>query len=236
MNFLFGAVLFCTVSYLNIGMRIWQNECGGTIEGLTSWNKGEEFPSLGIGHFIWYVKGKEALFQESFPELLIFFEKRGVVLPTWLKGQGAPWSSREEFLKEFHSDKMRELRDLLHKTVDLQVDFMRVHLEKANVVILENINYQKLIQTEEGLYALMDYLNFKGEGTSVKERYRGEGWGLLQVLEKMDPLKPPLKEFVRAAKEVLIRRVENSPAERNEKRWLKGWLKRVESYFTKCRK
>ena len=24
-----------------IGNRIWINECGGTVEGLTSWNKGE---------------------------------------------------------------------------------------------------------------------------------------------------------------------------------------------------
>jgi hypothetical protein len=36
-----------------IGKKIWQNECGGTVDGLTTWNVGEEFPSLGIGHFIW---------------------------------------------------------------------------------------------------------------------------------------------------------------------------------------
>ena len=29
---------------------------GGTISGLTSWNVGENFASLGIGHFIWYRK------------------------------------------------------------------------------------------------------------------------------------------------------------------------------------
>ena len=41
-----------------IGKRIWQNECGGTADGLTSWNAGENFASLGIGHFIWYPKGR----------------------------------------------------------------------------------------------------------------------------------------------------------------------------------
>ena len=41
-----------------IGSKIWQNECGGTVSGLTSWNAGEDFPSLGIGHFIWYVAGR----------------------------------------------------------------------------------------------------------------------------------------------------------------------------------
>ncbi|MFZ4681922.1 MAG: hypothetical protein ACOYMS_05440, partial [Terrimicrobiaceae bacterium] len=37
-----------------IGRRIWKNECAGSVDGLTSWNSGEDFASLGIGHFIWY--------------------------------------------------------------------------------------------------------------------------------------------------------------------------------------
>src|SRR6266446_3164255 len=41
-----------------IGKKIWQNECNGTISGLTSWNQGEDFASLGIGHFIWYPQGR----------------------------------------------------------------------------------------------------------------------------------------------------------------------------------
>ena len=40
---------------------------------------------------------------------------------------------------------------------------------------------------ERGLYVLLDYTNFKGEGTLKSERYKGQGWGLLQVLEHMDP-------------------------------------------------
>ncbi|MBX9724225.1 MAG: hypothetical protein K2X81_22645, partial [Candidatus Obscuribacterales bacterium] len=39
-----------------VGQKIWRNECSGSIDGLTSWNAGEEFPSLGIGHFIWYTE------------------------------------------------------------------------------------------------------------------------------------------------------------------------------------
>jgi hypothetical protein len=34
-----------------------QSSAGGSITGLTTWNAGEEFPSLGIGHFIWYPAG-----------------------------------------------------------------------------------------------------------------------------------------------------------------------------------
>src|SRR6266853_408780 len=67
------------------GHRVWQNECGGTREGLTSWNAGENFASLGIGHFIWYPRGVEGPFEESFPKLMGFLSDRGVKVPAWLK-------------------------------------------------------------------------------------------------------------------------------------------------------
>jgi hypothetical protein len=75
----------------------------------------------------------------------------------------------------------------------------------------------------------VDYVNFKGEGTLETERYKGEGWGLLQVLETMGE-GPALQEFSRAADKVLTRRVQNSPPERGEQRWLAGWRSRVRSY------
>ena len=53
-----------------IGRRLWQNESGGTIAGLTAWNSGEDFASLGIAHFIWYPANKRGPFEESFPPLL----------------------------------------------------------------------------------------------------------------------------------------------------------------------
>ncbi|MGB2693511.1 MAG: hypothetical protein WBC96_13555, partial [Thermodesulfobacteriota bacterium] len=37
-----------------IGQLIFINEGAGKVENLTTWNEGEEFASLGIGHFIWY--------------------------------------------------------------------------------------------------------------------------------------------------------------------------------------
>src|SRR5215468_9866633 len=73
---------------LKIGKRVWQNECGGTISGLTSWNQGEDFASLGIGHFIWYPKGRRGPFEESFPKLVSFVSSRGAKLPTFLLGVG----------------------------------------------------------------------------------------------------------------------------------------------------
>src|SRR5206468_10120037 len=67
-----------------IGKRIWQNECGGTISGLTSWYAGENFASLGIGHFIWYPKGQRGPFDESFPKLVRFVSAQGAKLPQFL--------------------------------------------------------------------------------------------------------------------------------------------------------
>ena len=32
---------------LKIGVKIWDNECGGTISGLTSWNYGRSMPPSG---------------------------------------------------------------------------------------------------------------------------------------------------------------------------------------------
>ena len=37
-----------------LGEQIYSNECNANFECLTSWNSGEDFPSLGIGHFIWF--------------------------------------------------------------------------------------------------------------------------------------------------------------------------------------
>ena len=96
----------------------------------------------------------------------------------------------------------------------------------------ENVQRQfdRVASSAQGCYALVDYVNFKGEGTLPTERYHGEGWGLLQVLENMHGAQSALDEFAASAKTVLRRRVANSPPERGEARWLSGWLARVDGY------
>src|SRR6186713_1766627 len=98
----------------SIGRRVWQNECGGTREGLTSWNGGESFASLGIGHFIWYPRGQNGPFEESFPKLVAFLGAQGAEVPSWLKpGAPCPWNTRQEFQAALHEPRLNELRDLL---------------------------------------------------------------------------------------------------------------------------
>jgi len=229
---------------LKIGKRIWQNECNGTIAGLTSWNEGENFASLGIGHFIWYPKGQRGPFEESFPKLVGFMTTRGVRLPALVARAGeqpCPWSSREEFRRAQRSEEMKQLRQFLADTVDFQTEFLIARLQSSLPKMLAeaaptnrpNIErqFERVARTPQGCYALVDYVNFKGEGVLHTERYQGQGWGLLQVLEEMPANeRDALKEFSRAAVVVLKRRVANSPPERKEARWLPGWFNRVRSY------
>lgn len=229
-----------------IGRRIWQNECGGTVSGLTSWNQGEAFASLGIGHFIWYPAGPHGPFQESFPALLEFLAGRGVSLPDWLAAAGdCPWPDRAAFLRDIDSPRMRQLRELLADTVSLQARFIVDRMEAALPKILLSLpqeerepvrgQFYRVAAEPLGVYGLVDYVNFKGEGTNPAERYRGEGWGLLQVLQGMTgsaPGQAALDEYSLSADRVLTRRVANSPPERHEERWLAGWRARVRTYST----
>ena len=89
-----------------IGNRIWINECGGTVEGLTSWNKGEYFASLGIGHFIWYHRIKRGPYEESFPSLVRYLVSRGVNVPEFIFNKHCPWETREDFVKAKNSPQM----------------------------------------------------------------------------------------------------------------------------------
>ena len=50
-----------------IADKIFHNEAGGVKNNLVYWNTGENFPSLGIGHFIWYKENEKGIFEESFP-------------------------------------------------------------------------------------------------------------------------------------------------------------------------
>lgn len=228
---------------LRIGKRIWQNECNGTVAGLTSWNAGEDFASLGIGHFIWYPAGMRGPFEESFPKFLEFAHERRVTVPVWLnQATACPWNSRAEFSKAQSSEQMRDLRQFLAHTIDLQAQFLVTRLQESLAKMLNeaapgqraNVERQfgRVASTPHGCYALVDYVNFKGEGVLHTERYRGEGWGLLQVLQSMHATGngAATREFSNSAAAILRRRVQNSPPERHEARWLPGWLNRVRTY------
>ncbi len=236
-----GGIAISAAEANEIGRKIWVNECAGTVDGLTSWNAGEDFASLGIGHFIWYHDGFRGRFEESFPPLVRYMESRGVAVPAVAKARACPWRSRAEFEAAKESAQMRELRAFLHKTIPQQTEFILRRLEGALPKMLAAVpagerelvrgRFYAVAGSAKGKYALMDYVNFKGEGTNPGERYRGQGWGMLQVLQEMRGQPrgaAAAAEFAAAADRVLTRRVANAP--KDESRWLPGWRNRLATY------
>lgn len=223
-----------------IGQKIWQNESGGSQTGLTAWNDGESFPSLGIGHFIWYPAGKRGPFTESFPQLIAFALRSGSNPPAVARQPACPWDTKAAFQRDFNGSQLTGLRNWLANNVPLQTEFIIAKSRASLPKILQaagsdaprvQANYNRVATTAGGQYALIDYVNFKGEGTSTTERYNGQGWGLLQVLQEMRGNASgaaAAAEFSVAAKAVMSRRVANSNG--RDQRWLAGWLNRCETY------
>ena len=224
---------------MEIGKRIWKNECDGTISGLTSWNQGEGFPSLGIAHAIWYPAGKRDRFEESWPIMARALKIDGFPVEPWML-KSCPWFTRAAFMADLNGPRLTALRALLAKSVASQARYAAQRLEQALPKMLKNLppaeaakvesNFVRVAKEPLGFYALIDYVNFKGEGVNTAERYHGQGWGLLQVLEKMSTSGPALPAFVQAATKVLEQRVKNSPPARHESQWLPNWKHRVRTY------
>lgn len=229
-----------------IAARIFQNEGGGDYNNLVHWNDGEDFASMGIGHFTWYPAGRAARFGNTFPDLLAYLHSNGVQLPAWLlqaSHMGAPWRTKAELIYAKQTGQVQELQELLDQTRLLQAAYIVERARRAMPQLVNAApaasrsrvaqNLNAVANTPGGWYALVDYINFKGEGLQYNGGYKGQNWGLLQVLDEMTPSKPgqaALHEFADAAKRVLQRRVRNSPPARNEARWLAGWSNRIDTY------
>ncbi|WP_316229936.1 hypothetical protein [Bradyrhizobium sp. SZCCHNR1051] len=234
-----------------IGRKIWLNEAGGRRDAITSWNAGEEFASLGIGHFIWYPSTAKPPYEEGFPGLIAFLRKGRTPLPAWLDKTpipACPWTSRADFKRNFNSPQMRQLRQFLLDTIAEQTQFLVARAQGAMDKILANTpdsaerehivaQYSRVVRASNDLYPLIDYINFKGEGTNPsetavdKETGQRQGWGLKQVLLKMNGTttesKAVLAEYSDAVQVVLQQRVRNLPSNRV---WEAGWLRRAETY------
>ncbi len=234
-----------------VGRQVWRNETGGNRDAITTWNAAENFASVGIGHFIWFPEGLETRFEESFPKMLNYLRGRGAKLPAWLdqpKVPPCPWTSRNDFYRSFQSPQMVELRRFLLDTVGLQTEYLALRMQAALPIILDTLprpqdrahvreQFIRVATASPDLYPLIDYINFKGEGISPSETYPNattgvpEGWGLKHVLLEMRgkslTRSDVLKAFADAAGYVLKRRIRNNPA---NKRWKRGWLKRVNTY------
>ena len=67
---------------LSVAEKIFQNETGGVRNNLVDWNDGENFPSLGIGHFTWFKSsGGRSGFGDSLPDMIAYYKQKGIELP-----------------------------------------------------------------------------------------------------------------------------------------------------------
>ena len=81
--------------------KIFKNEAGGKKEDIVYWNTGEDFPSLGIGHFIWYREGQRGKFAESFPQLVAYYRAHNIKLPKIMEeNEYSPWANRDELFRQ----------------------------------------------------------------------------------------------------------------------------------------
>lgn len=234
---------------LQIGENIWYYESNYQVDRLdlmTFWNEVEPFPSLGIGHFIWPPESYKGVFAKGrFHFFLQFLHEQGVALPLWLQqGRYCPWETRDEFYAVFDSERMKELRNLLLTTKSYQALFMLETVKEFCSDIDQQYPFEhpvldylrQLLSSSQGLFILVDYLNFKGSGTdtgsNLSVKYKGQGWGLLQVLETMNLSEgtPLAKAFSVAAKTLLQQRVNNAPNPEAEALWIPNWFARMDSY------
>ena len=217
-----------------IAARIFENETNAQTKYLTYWGAGEDFPSLGIGHFIWFPEDVDAPFDETFPAMLDYVSERSrdcVALPDWLQQApvpDAPWSDKATFDAAQDSERVASLRDWLARTAPAQAQFIVASFKRRwNELELESGDkgeltalLKALLDTPAGLFAVIDYYNFKGLGSNPRERYAGEGWGLVQVLGDIAASTsidaPLVEQFSAAAAHRLQLRVANAPPERNE--------------------
>jgi len=231
-----------------LAQKIESNETAGKDEYLTYWSKNEAFPSLGIGHFIWFPRGKSQVYKQTFPQLVAHLSKTSTP-PTWLaelKPFVCPWQTRQQFYADFNRPKLTQLRNWLRQTKLQQVSFIyqrfltELNLAKSTLLTTESnqfdTNLKQLLQHPNALFAVIDYANFKGIGSNQLEVYekegKGVGWGLIDVILAIPNKKNiNLEDFVTAAKFILKRRAEHAPKDKNEKRWLKGWYKRINNYL-----
>jgi hypothetical protein len=232
---------------LLIAQRVFKNECAVEEKCLLEWNTGEDFLSLGLEHFTWYPSDSPDNPNEAFDRYLQYAKDRGEHLPDWLDKNPfpvCPWRSRDEFINSKDSRQYKDLMDFMVRTKNCQANYLIENTKRSLQKIIDVLpddqrpHIDKLISqlssNPKGLYAMIDYLDFKGPGIGQRGDLEDEGWGLLQVLQRMHDMpttQEALEEFVRSAKIVLTHRVFIARQSKHEDQWLQGWLRRVDRYL-----
>lgn len=223
-----------------VGSLIYKNEIGNNRQNLVFWNPNESFPSLGIGHFVWYPAGYNKSNTDTLPKLVSFYKSKGIDVPKVLQNRYAPWTNRQQLEQARSRGEIEHVIEFFERTKDVQILFIYERLKSSLPQMMlssdnpELVKYQfdRVATAKNGLYPLIDYVNFKGEGLNTSKAYNDVGWGLRQILEDLDGSKSStaLNEFADSCTKILKKRVRNQPRGKNEEVFLPGWIKRCQSY------
>lgn len=222
-----------------IAFEIAKNEGVSSRVKQISWRNDDKYASLGIAHFFWYPMNENNT-QISFNDLLNYISQ-SQALPNWLLNvKYPPWSSREDYLSSNHDLFKSQLSYFLQENMSKQTEYLIFKLETRLPEMLNEIkspfakmhmyeNFYHIAMQKNGVYALLDYSVFQGDGTLATERNNNQGWGLLQVLDNMKGNSENLlQEFISSADLLLTRRIANGPGD--EARQLHKWRRRLNTY------
>lgn len=264
LNLFYGALsVIDDQEKMNLAKKIAHMEYGDTgglgSSGITMWNSGEDFLSLGIGHFLWMPEKlfEDSPYQQSFKSFLEYYVERfGLeAIPAQLQklffdenGQvkAMPWNSKKEFDAQFDSGDLVAIRSFLNKkeNVIAQVDFILDRMKKNIAQIVKEsknpegtLAYITELTTEGGdkLFPLIDYVNFKGDGLSPEDKKVVDGkeirWGLKQVLELAVEKKNDQPD--RKASDIFPDAAVLTLSKRPDyQKWREGWRSRIYDNYT----
>lgn len=214
---------------------------------------GENFPSIGLPHVVWFPQNAKKVVDESFPRFWNYITKNyhGITrVPQMNVSGAAPWNSKAQF------DSDPVVKDINRFLLDpdvlkLEGEFaVQRGLDSVYTVMAANsldpqakmsqkdlcTNFKNLIASPQGLMAVVDYVNWKGEGVHYSEKTDRQNvrWGLKQVLEKIGPVaagdKKAHLKFAEAAEAVLKDRAADDARITKS---MRGLLNRIDSTYRK---
>lgn len=228
------------MDYREIGRRLWMNDSDQKPRQLVQWDEKQECALMGIGSCTWRPTSRSGSFDEGFPKFVAFARERGVQAPDFMKG-AAPWADPADF--ESDDTGMKEkMHAWLAEHLELQAQFLVARVSAALPGMMRAAkrpqavreHFEELMRTPDGVYCLVDYLCFMGDGTQKDAR----GTGLLHVLQEMrtTPEKgSAAAEFAGTATALLQRRAKAPKAPKSDVAHLGAWLKRCRTYSAAAR-
>ncbi|MBX9742927.1 MAG: hypothetical protein K2W99_05270 [Chthoniobacterales bacterium] len=234
------SIYFSDDALSDLGNRLWTTY--SPEKKVVIWDE-RGFACIGIAQCLWNPVGTTSSFGEDWPATARFLKNHGIAIEEWMLGP-CPWSTEKEFNDALQNDpRLQRLITLLSTPAAIteQAHCIVENFKQAFSPISESSILKNLPPGEAkllaayfwavshcygdnckplGLFALIDYVHYKGEG--LGGGYNTQSWGLQRVLWNMQNVDPEfvhthtaLETFIVSAKQVLEERITNYRIERD---------------------